>query len=498
MVEVIFLGDAKNIILQGFKWNSFSMVLLSITAPLLLFIKSKFLSPEEFGYIAVLTIFFGLLKKFEGDGLCKGIIQKDNIQIEEASSLFIFNLIFSLLVAFISFISSSIVAAILQFERIDLYIKLISLLVPFHGPSSFFRAYLVKFFLFKELAIIEVIRQLLLLLFITIFLFNGMGVLGFIYGYIIAIIVSSALYVYFTLKNNICKLKLYFNVKKLIFFLKFGIFTSGRSLVKYLSKRVDEFIIGIYLDAEVLGLYYFGKNVLEQLSKLSAKSLSNIFFPLFTKIKNQHNKVLNVYSKLVYYIGMISFPVFIGIAITAHIFIPLIFGHQWEDSVIIIQVFSITLILKMLTDNLSVNLLYSFNKPNIVLYIEVLMSIIYILGLIFFIKYGLYAVLIIYSMYTIIKSLLLQYMVNKYIKLKILEIMKNLQLALTISIIMIVIVLSFQYMFSETLNETFLFLFSVVIGCSVYLFLVFILDKDSVIEFYSMIYKKSKKKTDKS
>jgi O-antigen/teichoic acid export membrane protein len=473
---------------RGFKWTTASSLFVLATSPLLLLVQARFLSPEEFAIIAIISFVIGLIKVFEGAGVNQGVIVKEHVDTAEASSLFIFNLFLTMLPAAILFVLAEPIAGSLGFANLDDYLKLLCLVVLFHGPSNFYRAFLEKFFLFKEIATVTIIRHALLLISTTVFLFMGFGVLGVVYGQLISVITATLLLVFWGLKHNVTKLKFIFSINKLRFFLKFGAFTSGEGIITYVSRRVDELIIVYILGPEIMGIYYFGKNLLEQLIQLSQKAFEKVLLPSFAILKNDRDKLFRAYNKLTYFLALVFFPVLIGISLTAHLFVPVIFGAQWEGSIIVIQVISVAIILKLLTDALAVNLLYSFNKPDTVFYMEVSTSAVYILFLFLLAPLGILAVIITYSAFLVIKSLALQYVTQRYLKSTLSNYFSNMKGAVFFSLAMAAAVLGFQYVLSVWTSELLLLLIaSIAAGALVYTTLTLIWDKDSLREFYKLM-----------
>ncbi len=144
------MKSIKSAAVSGVKWTTLSSAILVITTPLLLFIKTRFLTPEEFGYIAILSIIIGFLHKFEGAGFTKGVIQRDEIDYQEASTLFVFNTGASIFMASLLFFSSSFVATIFDAPELTAYVKMMSVLVLVNGSIKYFRAFFEKNFMFKK------------------------------------------------------------------------------------------------------------------------------------------------------------------------------------------------------------------------------------------------------------------------------------------------------------------------------------------------------------
>lgn len=467
---------------RGVKWTATSAAFLAVSAPIFQVIKARFLTPEEFAYLAVLFIFIGFMRHLEGAGFTKGAIQKDQVDTEEASSLFFFNLAVSALMALAVFYLARPVAGFFELPRLDEYLRLVSISFLLHGPSRFYRTFLEKYFLFREIALVEMVRQALFISITVSLLVMDWGVLGFVYGKLSAAAVSTLLFTFYGLKHRVTGLRWTFQFSKLRFFIRFGAFVSGRGVLNYMAKRMDEVVIGYFLDPEVLGIYYFGKSLLDRLRMLLSRSYNKVLLPLFSNLKHEPQRLTDAYGKLSRYVAMVAFPIFLGIALTAHLFVPLIYGPQWAESVLVIQVFSVALVLKMLSDGLAGNLLYSVNKPDTAFYLDVVTDGIYFTGLLLFASLGVHAVLVMYAAFVIIKAVAMQYAAHRHLSNNLFDYFFLLKGVTAFTAAMTGSILGFQRAFSPLDSELFLLIGSVAIGTAVYAALTWMFEKEDVLE----------------
>ena len=284
--------------LRRVKWTTASTVILLILSPAYLFIKTRYLTPEDFGLVAFLTIIIGILHQFEGTGVVQGVIQKDTVDSQEASTLFIFKFAISLVIAGILYLLSGQIAIWFNMISIKEYLRYFPILVILNGINRFYPSFFKIRFMFKELAISDVLTQISLIVITTVLLISGWGVWGVIYGQIFSQCIKLIIYLYYTRKYKVVSLKVYFNYNKLRPFMRFGIFTTSKTAIDCISKQMDEIAISYFLGAEVLGLYHFGKNLLEQIIQIANKSFTKILLPLFSKLKDDKNKATEVYKLL--------------------------------------------------------------------------------------------------------------------------------------------------------------------------------------------------------
>jgi O-antigen/teichoic acid export membrane protein len=433
-------------------------------------------------------IVIGFFQTIENFGISQAIIRRDTIDKQEASSLFFLNIFMAFASGLLIFFSSPFIANIFSLPDLIFYVKVVSLLVIIGGPAHLFRAFLEKNLLFKELSLIEIASNLILFITISALLFTGFGVLGVIYGYLAAGIFSAAAITILCIKNKFVRISFWFSFKKIIPFLTFGSYAFGRELTTFFTHRADEIIIGLFLSPEVLGFYYFGKNMLERMRQIITSTYGKILYPALARLHKDNARLSKAYAAISKYIALLTFPVFTGIAVTAHLFVPLIFGSQWNESILVFQVFSIALIFNFLSAGLAISVFYSVNKPGEPFFIDLFASILYITALYIFTRQGIVVVLAIILVHRVLKALVFQNYAVKNLTYNLKEwFNKSIKSSVLMTAAMIVIVLLVQEIIPAFLGLFVQLSVSIVAGSALYLLLVYFFERDAFLSLKGFI-----------
>lgn len=482
------MGNLKKQAVSGVKWSGFQTIIVAISAPLLMLVKARFLTPSEFGTLSIITITIGLFNTIENFGISQAIIQRDEISKIEKSSLNVFNILFVTLLAVILFILSPFISSFFSDQNLEFLLRLVSLYLILNGPSLLYRAFLEKDFYFKELAIIRVLREGILAAATVLLLFLGYGLTGIVVAQLMAIGFSTVLTLYISYRHRVLLFSFAFKIKSLEPFMKFGLFVFGKQLMTFLTHHLDELIIGYLLSNEILGFYYFAKNMLSRLRELLTSSFSKVLFPLLSKVKNDRRKLSAAYNDISRYLAVAAFPIFIGIALTAHQFIPFIFGEEWIESVPYFRIFSIILIPYILTANIATSLLYSIDKPNLVFLTDVVINSLYLILLLVVTSNGVFAILYAYSAYIILKTGTLQFLTSKFLETGFITYLLSFRKVLLVTVLMSAAILLTQWAFDDLINHDLIeFLISVVVGVGVYILSFILIDKKTIVELKSMV-----------
>lgn len=484
------MSSLKNKAVSSAKWTMFRTLATTLTGPVLLMIKTRFLTPAEFGVMAIINIFISLFAVLENFGFNTAIVRKDYVSKDERSSLFILQIISSFLLAGVFVLISPIIGTIFDMHALDTMLPILSLSVIFNGPVVLFTAFLEKEFHFKELSIIQVIRELTNLTSTTILFFiMENSLLAVVFGQIISVAVMAMLIMYISFKNDLLHLQLHFKFDDVKPFFKFGVAVAGKQLLIQITHNIDEMIIGLFFEEEVLGYYHFAKNLLNKFRQILTTSFSKVLLPVLSKVRNETARLIRAYSQITIYIATVTFPVFVGIALTTNSFIPVFFEEKWLTSSNFFVVLAIGYIPYIISVALGTNLLYTINKPRLAFMIDLTANVIYISSLfvLSWMRIGIYPIVILYAVYLFSISIAIQYFVFKQFNKSLLDYFSLFKWIAVCTAIMAMVVLAGQFILPDTIHPAIELVISMVLGGGSYALSLYLLDRKTFNELLAMV-----------
>lgn len=487
------MSSLKNQAVNSAKWSTARTIVTSLTGPILLIIKTNYLTPSQFGIMAIINIFINLIAVVENFGFNTAIIRKDVVTKDERSSLFILQLVVSFLLAGLLVISSPFISDMYDMGPLSSLLPILSLSIIFNSPVILFTAFLEKEFHFKELSIIQIIRELTLLVSTTLlFQILSDNLLAVVIGQILAVGVMAILIVYVSFRYDLLHLSFHFKFSDVKPFFKFGVAVAAKQMLIQITHNVDEMIIGYFLDESILGYYHFAKNLLNKFRQILTMSFSKVLLPILSKVKNEKVRLFRGYNQISVYIATAAFPVFTGIALTTNSFIPVFFDESWLNSSSFFIILAISYIPYIISPSIGVNLLYSINKPKLAFVIDFTHNIayIFILLVISWMGLGIYPVVYLYGIYMLIKSISIQYYVYKEFDKPLLDYFKLFTGQVLSTLIMVVVVLGGQFALPNTINPLIELIVSVGLGAASYLISLYVFDRKTLIDFVNMILNK--------
>jgi len=478
--------------IKSVKWSGVNTLFNAIVTPLFYAVLALLLSPNEYAYISVITLFYRILPLIGKFGLEEAYIQYNQSDKNVASSVFLLNFLIGLLLIITLFIFSPLIEKFYGLLSLKEYLRILSIGIFFESIVSIFKASLKKYFFFKEWAIVLMSTMSLRIGVTVLFVYLGLGAKSFVYGIIFSTLYFFILFVFISFKKVNVKVKFFFKILTVKNMMNFGYPITGKRFLENFSQRADEVIIGVFLSSEILGIYFFGKNLIMQIKTAVVKSFSMVLLPLYSQLKNSEASLKSTFLEIVKYSFLIGFPMLVGVSITANLFVPLIFGEKWTDSILIIQVLSIVIIFPTITGNNATSLLYSLNRPLLVFLIELITSTIYLI-ILFVITYlypDIKVVLIVFCLFLVLDSIVLQNFVNQTIGLTWKLLIKKIKHS-TYSIVMMVIVIEItKFFIGKRFSDLTELILVIITGIIIYFICEMKLNRKALIKMYGYLARK--------
>ncbi|SEM81185.1 polysaccharide transporter, PST family/lipopolysaccharide exporter [bacterium A37T11] len=335
--------------LTGLGWNTASSLVTFGMQTLQLIILTRLFAPEVFGIMGLVLIVSKFSDIFLDMGISNAIIQRKDIDVKDLSSLFYLNLITGFILAGIIFGGSGLIGTLLKEPKLTNYLEWISIIYFITPFGQQYRAIFQKrmeFNIIERINIIAIVISVPLTIYLA---YNGYNVYSLIYGQIANAFIRTLLLIYEGRK--VYTVMWYYKYSRVKRFLAFGIYQAGESILNYINTNIDGISIGRFVGPAALGYYNAAFNIIIIPSMRINPILTKVFFPAFSHIQDQDEKLKSVFFKLLNVLNFINMPIFVGLFILAKPFVLTVFGEKWLFSATILQILC------------GVGLLRSFGNP---------------------------------------------------------------------------------------------------------------------------------------
>nr|WP_270547023.1 lipopolysaccharide biosynthesis protein [Butyricimonas paravirosa] len=309
-------------------WTTLSTVVRSFSSLLQIVVLTKYLSKEDFGTVAIATLFIGFTQIFLDLGLSSGILYKQNITSKEYSSLFWLNIFTGVLLTLIICLITPVIAIFYRDPQLVRILSLLSLTILFSALGSQHRTVQQKYKRFKYISIIEIVSSLIAVIIAIVLADKGYGIYSLVYSTISNVFFSNLLFLIIGLVKD-KNILFHFRLFETYSYLKIGVFSIGTQVFDYFSREIDTLIISTAFNREILGLYSLCKKLVVSLYGAITPIVTKVLTPLLSEIQNDIIKLRLVYYDIVQVMAITIIPLFCIVACFSEGIIVYLYGQQY-------------------------------------------------------------------------------------------------------------------------------------------------------------------------
>jgi len=337
---------------------------------------ARLLSPEEFGIVAIVTVFvtfFNLLTDF---GIGPAVVQNQQLDSKDISSIFSFTIALGVSFSAIFFFSAPIIASFYNENELVNVSRLLSLAILFYSLQMIPKALNQKALRFKQIGFVSVIVQLFSGVLAIILAYRGFSYYALVFR---SILNSFLLFViFYWLKPVKIAIRIQWEpIKKIA---RFSSFQFLFNFINYFSRNADNLLIGKFFGSSSLG--YYDKSY--RLMMMPVQNLTNVITPVLMPVlsKYQHDKarIFREYMKVVKLLSTIGFPLSVFLYFSASDIIQILYGSQWLDSIPVFKLLALTVGIQMVLSS-SGSIFQSVGRTDLLFYSGIMSAVVMVGGI---------------------------------------------------------------------------------------------------------------------
>lgn len=350
---------------------------------------ARILLPDEYGLYAMAFLITGYAEMFSQLGLGSAIIQRQDINQKEISSVFWFSVFVSVLFALACMPLSYLTAYIFNEPRIIPLTQSISILFILSGLQIVPLSLLKKDLAFKRVGQFELTCVIIQGLSMLVIAYNGGGVWALIGGRIIFAFVMVIL-----LYSRVKWLPmLHYSYSEAKTFIKFGLAVASGGSMFYISENSDRFFAARSLGVTSLGFYSFAMQLAKIPTDKIVALINQVSYPAFAKLQGDQEQFNKFYLDIVKVTATIVMPVFFGGYMLGGDLVMILLGEKWAPIIYIFEFLCLSQIITAL--NAYNNFVHDARgKPRYSLFFNFLSAVSMVVAFYFAVQHGLNAMLV--------------------------------------------------------------------------------------------------------
>ncbi len=295
---------------------------------------ARLLTPEDFGTVALLSLFIALAGVIANAGFTQALIQKKDTTHTDESTVFWFNIGMGFLLALLLCAAGPVFARVYDIPALEPLTYVMALNVFLGAAGSIQQTMMTKNLAFRTLTRIGVISTLLSGGVAIYLAWTGAGLWALAAQ---AVVVNVATVVMLWLFNS-WRPAMTFSMASFRSLFSFGGYMFAAAIVDTTYKRGNTLLIGTLYGVRELGFYQRALRSQELPVQLLTQLVSRVMFPVMSSVNDDHDQLRTIATRFIRQIMFIAVPIMIGLSVLADLFIKLVFGDQWLSAVPLLSV----------------------------------------------------------------------------------------------------------------------------------------------------------------
>lgn len=472
----------KKAIINSFIWTISEKLGVQLIQFILSVLIARILSPEDYGTVAIISIFIAISNVFVDSGFGKSLIQENNINNKDYSTVFYFNLGISLIFYIIVYFSAPFISSYYSLPILTELIRVISLVIIINAftiiPNVIFSVSLN----FKPLAISKTISSLLGGGVGLISAYNGLGA----WSLVNMSITSNATLAFFQFYQVKWVPKFQFSFKSLKRLYSFGSKLFFGALLDSVVRNLSSVFIGKVFDAKSLGFYSKGIGFANIASNTTVSILFSVLFPTFSKLKDNRENFLEALKYSVKYVTLIIVPFFLLTAFLAKPLIIILLSDKWILTASILQIIILSRMINIIA-LINVQALQAIGRSDITFKQDLIKSIISIIFLLFTYRFGIIWIAIGELLASLINYSINVYPSGKLFNYGIFKQLKEIYIILLCAVVSILV--SYVFLENFKMNNYLKIISGFSITITVYIALLILIGEAEVVKIFNKLKK---------
>lgn len=327
-----------NSTLSNFLWRFAERCGAQFVSFIVSIVLARILVPEDYGTIALVTVFTAILQVFVDSGLGTALIQKKDADDLDFSSVFYFNLTVCLILYIGMFIAASYIADFYNDATLTPVIRVLSLTIVVSGVKGIQQAYVSRHLLFKRF-FYSTIGGTIFSAFLGIGIANaGFGVWALVAQQLSNTMIDT-LILWITVK---WRPKKQFSWNRLKILLTFGWKLLVSSLLDTAYSNIRNLIIGKMYSSTDLAFYNQGDKFPKVIVTNINTSIDSVLLPTMSNVQDDRERVKQMTRRAIKTSTYVMAPLMMGMVFCAEPIVRIILTDKWIPCIPFLRIFCIT------------------------------------------------------------------------------------------------------------------------------------------------------------
>ncbi len=325
-------------------WRAGSSVIVAVLTFAIGVWLARLLPPSDFGLVAMAYMFTGLARILSDLGIPSAIVQRPDLTEGHVRTAFTVSTLLGLLLTGVLVLCAPLAMLVFPEPRVPEILTALAPMFLFTGMGNTAGALLRRALDFRGIFWVSVLSHALGFGLVSVGLASlGFGYWSLVMGMLLSPIVETALLL-LRVRHPIRPRLVWSEIRDLT---GIGAGFSLAELLGYGARNGDNLVIGRYLGEASLGLYTKAYALMRLPAHYLGEVFTAVMFPAFSELQDDHRRLTAAYLRSTELALLAAGPVLAGMAVAAPYLVVGLFGPNWKEAVLPLQVLAFAGVLSM-------------------------------------------------------------------------------------------------------------------------------------------------------
>lgn len=304
---------------------------------------ARVFSPEAFGLLASIIVFFLFFQMLSEAGLAPAIINIKELTTADRNGIFSLTILIAICLGSLFYLLMPVLVMFYGNDQVEKIIPFVAVGLSFHAISVLPKAFLLRDQMFYRVATASAVAEITsTLVTLGLFLFiDPLYALG-TKPLVVAFVSCCCIY-YFSEKTQFGRPLLGTRFSAIKPLLSFSTYQLGFNIFNYFSRNLDNILVAKYMGAGSLGVYDKAYQLMRYPLMLLTFAMNPAIQPVIRKYADDPGKVEAIHQDFTFKLSMMGALVAVVIYVFSDLIVYLLLGQQWGDVVPIIRILAISI-----------------------------------------------------------------------------------------------------------------------------------------------------------
>lgn len=348
---------------------------------------ARLLDPYHYGTVSIILVFINIANVFVTESFSAALIQKKNADNVDFSTIFYFNILFSLALYGVIFVSAPYVESFYDMPELAKAMRILGLKLPISAIYSVQQAYVSRNLLFKKFFFATIAGTAISAAVGIVMAMQGFGVYALVAQYLTNSVFGTVVLWFVVRWRPIWR----FSFGRFKGLFGYGWKILATSLLRTVYEDIYSLVIGKKYTSEDLAFYSKGKHYPHLIINNVNTTISSVMFPVLSRVQEDKKKLCHMMRRSIKTSSYILSPLMVGMAVVAEPLVSLVLTDKWLPCVPFLRIACFSLLL-MPMQSANLQAIKALGRSDLNLKLEIAKRIFGVLILVVTMHFGVLAI----------------------------------------------------------------------------------------------------------